>query len=124
MEQVINKKNKVKGIIARAAAFGMAASSVATMTAAQVFAGDDFGSVTVTGDGVSANTVMGKVIGMLLTITRFAGVALTVYGVYEIVMSFTQNQPEAKTKGVIMTLSGVIMVALKSVLQGFGLITG
>ena len=121
MEQVINKKNKVKGIIARAAAFGMAASSVATMTAAQVFA-DDFGSVTVTSSDVSANTVMGKVIGMLLTITRFAGVALTVYGVYEVVMSFTQNQPEAKTKGVIMTLSGVIMVALKSVLQGFGII--
>lgn len=123
MEQVINKKNKVKGILARAAAFGMAASSVATMTAAQVFA-DDFGSVTVSGDNVSANTVMGKVIGMLLTITRFAGVALTVYGIYEIIMSFTQNQAEAKTKGVIMTLSGVIMVALKSVLIGFGIITG
>jgi hypothetical protein len=123
MEQVINKKNKVKGILARAAAFGMAASSVATMTAAQVFA-DDFGSVTVSGDDVSASTVMGKVIGMLLTITRFAGVALAVYGVYEIIMSFTQNQAEAKTKGVIMTLSGVIMVALKSVLIGFGIITG
>lgn len=123
MEQVINKKNKVKGILARATAFGMAASSVATMTAAQVFA-DDFGSVNVSGDDVSANTVMGKVIGMLLTITRFAGVALAVYGVYEIIMSFTQNQAEAKTKGVIMTLSGVIMVALKSVLIGFGIITG
>ena len=123
MEQVINKKNKVKGILTRAAAFGMAASSVATMTAAQVFA-DDFGSVNVSGDDVSANTVMGKVIGMLLTITRFAGVALAVYGVYEIIMSFTQNQAEAKTKGVIMTLSGVIMVALKSVPIGFGIITG
>ena len=123
MEQVINKKNKVKGILTRATAFGMAASSVATMTAAQVFA-DDFGSVNVSGDDVSANTVMGKVIGMLLTITRFAGVALAVYGVYEIIMSFTQNQAEAKTKGVIMTLSGVIMVALKSVLIGFGIITG
>lgn len=123
MEQVINKKNKVKGILARAAAFGMAASSVATMTAAQVFA-DDFGSVTVSGDDVSASTVMGKVIGMLLTITRFAGVALAVYGVYEIIISFTQNQAEAKIKGVIMTLSGVIMVALKSVLIGFGIITG
>lgn len=123
MEQVINKKNKVKGILARAAAFGMAASSVATMTAAQVFA-DDFGSVTVSGDDVSANTVMGKVIGMLLTITRFAGVALAVYGVYEIIISFTQSQAEAKTKGVIMTLSGVVMVALKSVLIGFGIITG
>lgn len=121
MEKAI-KKNKVKGILARVSAFGMAASAVASMTATQVFA-DDFGSVTVAGDGVSANTVMGKVIGMLLTITRFVGVALVVYGVYEIVMSFMQNQPEAKTKGIVMTLSGVIMVALKSVLQGFGVIS-
>ena len=123
MEKAISKKNKVKGMLARVSALGMAASAVASMTATQVFA-DDFGSVEVAGDGVSANTVMGKVIGMLLTITRFVGVALVVYGVYEIVMSFMQNQPEAKTKGIVMTLSGVIMVALKSVLQGFGVISG
>lgn len=122
MEKVI-KANKIKGILTRASALGMAASAVANMTAVQVLA-DDFGSVTVTeGDGVSANTVMGKVLGMLLTITRFVGVALTIYGVYEVVMSFMQNQPEAKTKGIVMTLCGVIMVALKSVLKSFGLIS-
>lgn len=68
------------------------------------------------GSNTDANALMGKIIGILLTITRFVGVALIVYGVYEIVMSFQQQQPEAKTKGIIMALSGVAMVALKSIL--------
>ena len=79
--------------------------------------------VTITANGsTDANALMGKIIGILLTITRFVGVALVVYGVYEIVMSFQAQQPEAKTKGIIMALSGVAMVALKSILQALGVV--
>ena len=65
---------------------------------------------------------MGKIIGILLTITRYVGVALVIYGVYEIVMSFMQNQPEAKTKGIVMALAGVVMIGLKSIIVGLGII--
>lgn len=75
------------------------------------------------GAETDANQLMGKIIGILLTITRFVGVALIVYGVYEIVMSFQQQQPEAKTKGIIMALSGVAMVALKSILTAVGVVS-
>lgn len=70
-----------------------------------------------------ADQLMGNIIGILLTITRFVGVALVIYGVYEIVMSFMQNQPEAKTKGIIMALAGVVMIALKSIISGLGIIS-
>ena len=33
-----------------------------------------------------------------------------------------QNQPEAKTRGIIMAGAGVVLLILKSVLQGFGVI--
>lgn len=93
------------------------------MTSAVAFANDNF-KVTVTETNLgNANSLMGKIIGILLTITRFVGVALVVYGVYEIVMSFMQNQPEAKTKGIIMALAGVVMIALKSILQGIGVVS-
>lgn len=69
-----------------------------------------------------ANDLMGNIIGILLTITRYVGIALVIYGVYEIVMSFMQNQPEAKTKGIIMALAGVVMIALKSVISGLGIL--
>lgn len=79
--------------------------------------------VTINTNGATdANELMGKIIGILLTITRFVGVALVVYGVYEVFMSYQNQQPEAKTKGIIMALSGVAMVALKSILSGIGII--
>lgn len=66
----------------------------------------------------SASNLMGKILGILLTITRYVGVALVVYGVYEVVMSFTNDQPEKKVKGITMALAGVVMIGLKSVLTG------
>lgn len=93
----------------------------ASMMAMPAYASGFNESVTVTTNNVDASNMMGKIIGILLTITRFVGVALVVYGVYEIVMSFMQNQPEAKTKGIVMALAGVVMIALKSILQGIGI---
>ena len=87
--------------------------------------GSTFGEdVTISGSAdLDAADMMGKIIGILLTITRFVGIALIVYGIYEIVMSFMQNQPEAKTKGIIMALAGVVMTALKSILQSLGVVS-
>lgn len=76
-------------------------------------------SVTVD-DNATMDNVMGNVIGFLLTMTRWVGIALLIYGVYEIVMSFMQNQPEAKTKGIIMAFAGVVLIALKSALSLMG----
>ena len=117
----MTRKNKIRNALVKASAFAAAASTVANaaMTQAFAFGKDEVKIKESTGDPES---IMGKVIGILLTITRFAGVALCVYGVYEIVMSFMQSQPEAKTKGIIMALSGVVMVAMKSVLQNMGII--
>lgn len=82
----------------------------------------DFDAVTVSSSDPDASSMMGRVIGILLTITRYVGVALVIYGVYEVIMSFMQNQPEAKTKGIIMALAGVVMIALKSVLTTMGVL--
>ncbi len=98
-------------------------SAMATMTATTALASFDE-SVTVSTDSPDAATMMGKILGILLTITRFVGVALIIYGVYEVVMSFMQNQPEAKTKGIVMALAGVVMTALKSILSSVGVIGG
>ena len=122
MKNSITTKKKKCGFF-RKMAFGLGAMS-AMMSATAVTALADFGSddVTIQGGG-NAGQMMGKIIGILLTITRFVGVALVVYGVYEIVMSFMQNQPEAKTKGIIMALAGIVMTALKSILSTLGVIS-
>lgn len=123
MKNVTSKK-KNKGILAKALALGTTVGAVATNTMVAMAEADDWGSATIKEDAenASATGMMGKILGILLTITRFVGVALTIYGVYEIVMSFMQQQPEGKTKGIVMALSGVAMIALKSILQGAGIL--
>lgn len=109
-------KKKKCGLFRKIMAGAGIMSAMASMSATTAFA--NFGEdVKVTANGsTDASKMMGKIIGILLTITRFVGVALVVYGVYEVVMSFMQNQPEAKTKGIIMALAGIVMTALKSIL--------
>lgn len=121
MKNVTSKK-KNKGFLAKALALGTTVGTVATNT--MVAMADDWGEATIsdTAESADATSMMGKVLGILLTITRFVGVALTIYGIYEIVMSFMQQQPEGKTKGIIMSLSGVAMIALKSILQTVGIL--
>ena len=119
------KQNKAQKMLGNVLGFGTALSAVAGTAATQVFASDLAGdSVGVAGNDVKAGQMMGNIIGILLTISRYVGVALVIYGVYEVVMSFMQNQPEAKTKGVVMALSGAVMVSLKSICKTLGVITG
>ena len=120
MSNVIAKKRKC-GLF-RKLAIGTSVVSAMIGSMATTVSASFSDSVTVNNNDVDASTMMGKIIGVLLTITRFVGVALIVYGIYEIVMSFMQNQPEAKTKGIIMALAGVLMTALKSILQAIGVI--
>lgn len=117
----VQKQNKMNKAFRKFYATATAAMAMASLCATTAFA-DDWGSASINTNATSASDMMGKVIGVLLTITRYVGVALTVYGVYEIVMSFMQNQPEAKTKGIVMALSGVVMIGLKSVLIAVGVI--
>ena len=123
-EVTIKKKaSRLAKSIYAASASAAIATSMFTTTA---FADDGFSgeNVSINNSGGNAGDLMGKVIGVLLTITRFVGVALIVYGLYEVVQSFMQNQPEAKTKGIIMALAGIACTALKSILVGLGVISG
>ncbi len=107
---------KIKNYVTR----GLFVASLATMMIGSASAS----SITVddSGLGTTADSLMGKIIGILLSITRYVGVALLIYGVYEVFMSFMQNQPEAKTKGIIMALCGVCMISLKSILVAVGVV--
>lgn len=99
------------------------AAMIVSMNMTCAFATGFNDAVKINTGSTDAGDLMGRIIGILLTITRYVGVALVIYGVYEVVMSFMQNQPEAKTKGIIMALAGVAMIALKSILAAVGVIS-
>lgn len=113
-EQAQKKNNKVLNVLG----FGTAVSAVASVASTQAFAQDTFAPVNVNvNGGANADGMMAGVMGILLGISKYVGVALIIYGVYEIVMSFMQNQPEAKTKGIVMALCGAVMMSLQNILQ-------
>lgn len=126
MKKEVTIKKKASRLAKSIYAASASAAIAASMFTTTAFADGGFGgeSVSINNSGGNAGDLMGKVIGVLLTITRFVGVALIVYGLYEVVQSFMQNQPEAKTKGIIMALAGIACTALKSILVGLGVISG
>lgn len=66
---------------------------------------------------------MENIIGLILAIFRYVGIAVIVYGVYELVMGITQDgQMEKKTKGIIFIGAGFILAALKTVLGWLGVL--
>lgn len=71
---------------------------------------------------VNVENGMGDIIGLLVTVTRYIGVGVLVYGGYELAMSFTQDMPDKKAKGIAFLFGGLILVAIKSVLKLMGVI--
>jgi len=118
----MNHSKKKRNFLAKAMSLGTIAGVMSSMFATTALAGWDE-SVKVTGSDTDADDIMGKVIGILLSIARYVGVGLIIYGVYEVVTSFMQNQPEAKTKGIVMALSGAALTGMKTILKGMGVIS-
>lgn len=112
------KQNKAQKALGNVLGFGTAISAVAGTATTNVFAEWADNGFDVSGvDDADGSEMMSKVIGVLLTISKYVGIALVIYGIYEVVMSFMQNQPEAKTKGIVMALSGAVMIGLKSIVM-------
>ena len=114
------KKNKSVKKIIRVVLF--LAICLFVMGAVAFADGADATPTSSTGGDAQVESTMNKVIDWILSITRWVGVVLGIWGIYETVMSFMQQQPEAKTKGIIMIIAGVVMISLKSVLKQLGFI--
>lgn len=103
-------ETRKKSITRRIMACTMSAAMAASMTATYAMAATKYKNNT---------TISGadNIINLLLTVTKYAGIGLGVFGAYELAMSFLQNQPEAKTKGIIMLLAGVIMFGAPTIID-------
>lgn len=106
-------ETRKKSITRRIMACTMSAAMAASMTATYAMAGKYNNNTTISGAD--------SIINLLLSITKYAGIGLAVFGAYELAMSFLQNQPEAKTKGIIMLIAGVIMFFAPTILSAMGM---
>ncbi len=79
--------------------------------------------VTVNPD-VDAGQMFGKIAGLVLDVARFAGVILAIMGVVKLVVALNNDQADQIKGSVMMIFSGIVMVALKTILITMGLISG
>lgn len=112
-EKVSSIKNTIVCVIS-----GIAATALSVVT---VFA-KTYTPVTMTNNDVSIDTTMGTFIGMILTIMRWAGLAIAIWGAYMWFSSLKESNPEAQQKAIWVVVAGIGMLALKSVLSMLGII--
>ncbi len=105
------KRNMSKAL---ASASTVAAMGTAAMT--QVFAAGN-GPTDINGNPSGDQAISG-IIGGLCFVAKIVGIGLAAYGAYEIVLSFVQNQPESKIKGITMVGCGVCMFFLENIING------
>lgn len=126
MNKFLTKGKAVKVRLAKAIPRIMAvAISTAVMGSSQVYASDVITSGTFnTGNADNLTNLMGSIIGMMLTIARYAGMALTIWGIVKTVMAYKDDNVNEITQGIRLAIVGIFLVALKSILTGVGILTG
>lgn len=114
--------NKVKSVIGKVG-LGLMTAQSAIMCSTLPVNAMQLDTVTVNTNQQNPFDGIGKIIALILQVMQYVGLALLLYGVYEIVMGMTaEGQAEKKTKGVIMAAAGIIMASMRVVLRATGLI--
>ena len=66
--------------------------------------------------------IVGSIISFILDIARYVGVALLVFGLYQLYTSFKDENPDGKIKAVTFCMTAVGLITLKTVLKAVGVI--
>lgn len=94
------------------------ATGIMLLTSNMIAQASGIESVTINqGSTADPFAAMGKVIGLIVTIFRYVGVGVAIYGAYDLFMGITQEgQMEKKTKGIIFLFVGAALFSIKWIL--------
>ena len=67
-------------------------------------------------------TTIGKIAETMLNILRYIGLVFIVWGGFQFGMAMKDEDAASKSKAIMVLVAGVLMVGLKALLKGFGLI--
>ena len=72
--------------------------------------------------GTDINSLMGGLIGMMLSIAKYAGMGLTVWGIIKTVMAYKDDNTNEITQGIRLAVVGIFLIGLRSILNALGLV--
>lgn len=73
-------------------------------------------------DGIDPLTTIGKIAETMMNILRYVGLVFIVWGGFQFGMAMKDEDAASKSKAIMVLVAGVLMVGLKALLKGFGLI--
>lgn len=68
-------------------------------------------------------TMIGKIIDQVLTLARYVGVILLIFGIYQLYMSFKDENPDGKIKAITLLVTSVGLMTIKSIMSAIGVIS-
>lgn len=75
------------------------------------------------GENTSADQLVTAIINVVFYISRYVGVIFIVSGVYQLVMAYKdEGNPDGKSRGIHLSIVGIVLIGLKGILQTVGLI--
>lgn len=81
------------------------------------------GSVTINTGTADMGTLVGGVAGVILQIFQYIGVLLLIWGVGQLVLAFKNEDADSKSRAMMLILSSIAMVGLKTLLVSIGIIS-
>lgn len=73
-------------------------------------------------DGIDPYALFGSAIGIILGILQLVGIGAVIWGIVSVTQSSPDDPPDKKVKGFSSLGAGIVMIALKYVLQAMGII--
>lgn len=67
----------------------------------------------ITPDGVDIEKIMGSVLGIIFTIAMWVGVVMAVFGLFSLVLSFKNDDADAKSRATQTFIVGASLIGLK-----------
>lgn len=68
--------------------------------------------------------MMQNFVDVICSMARWAGIFIGIFGIYNLVSTFTEDRPEDKKKAIGQIVGGVALIALKSIVEMSGIMNG
>ena len=68
------------------------------------------------------DALMQNFVTLICTMARWAGIFIAIFGIYNLVSTFTEDRPEDKKKAIGQIVGGVALIGLETLINATGIL--
>lgn len=70
----------------------------------------------------TAESSIAYILGIIGTVTVYIGSGFLVIGIMKFALALKDDRPEEKTKAIVMSITGIVLISLYAILRGAGIL--